>query len=95
MPVYSFGVDSPLKFELTEDYAKAYNGALKAFFLAQEIYELANGTRWEPKQTLWITWTEEQREAFNGFAKILSEALKLYGKPVHESELTDDYLIKN
>lgn len=95
MPIYSFGVDSPLKFELTEDYVEAYNGALKAFFQAQDNYLLAHGTRWEPKTALSIDWTEEQRKAFNEFDKILREALNRYGKPVHNDELTHDYLIKN
>lgn len=95
MPVYSFGTDSPLKFELTDEFAEAYNRAIKAFFEAQIKFKEDYGFPWKPELPIHIKCSEDDMATFNSFAHILKEALSRYGKPVHEDELTDDYLIKN
>lgn len=95
MSTYSFGIDSPLKFELSDEYAALYNRATQAFFDAQSNHKERTGSKWTPGQPLEIDMTKEEMTAFNGFKQVLEEALKNYGKPVKENELTDDFLIKN
>ena len=95
MPIYSFGLDSPLKFELSEGYVDAYNRALTVFFLAQETHFKTTGSRWNPSMSLLIEWEDDERAAFNAFNDILKKALELHGTPVHQDELTDDFLVKN
>jgi hypothetical protein len=95
MPIYSFGADSPLKFELSEDFADAYNRALKAFFEAQTYYKTKFRTPWEPSQALEMYVKKEDIDVFNAFGDILDKALDDYGADVSEEELTNDYLIKN
>jgi hypothetical protein len=95
MPTYSFGVDSPLKFELDEDYAAAYNRATMAFFEAQHLHRMKTGTQWDPSHPLYVECSKEDIAAFNAFGKILEDALERYGKAVTEDEITDDFLVKN
>jgi hypothetical protein len=93
MPVYSFGKDSPLKFELTDEFAEAYNRATDNFMEAQIEHKARTGKNWTPEEPIMLQDTTV--EAFNRFGPILEQAQAAYGKPVHEDELTDDHLIKN
>lgn len=95
MPIYSFGLDSPLKFDLSEEYVDAYNRATKAFFEAQDYHLTITGTRWEPPMLLNIAWTEEEQKAFNGFNEYLKKALELHGTPIQQDDITEDYLVLN
>lgn len=93
MPVYSFGADSPLKFELTDEFAEAYNRATDNFMEAQIKHKEATGKDWTPDDSIMLHHTTV--EAFNAFGPILDDAQAKYGKPVYTEELTDDHLIKN
>lgn len=95
MPIYSFGVDSPLKFELSEEYVALYNRATQAFFDAQNAHLKTYGTPWSPAGYLMLEMTAEELAAFNAFNGILQEALAKHGRPVHESDLHEDFLVKN
>ncbi|AOZ64900.1 hypothetical protein SEA_MAYA_35 [Streptomyces phage Maya] len=95
MPVYSFGKDSPLKFELSEDYVKLFNSATLEFLDAQKRFMERTGTRWYPTQPISLRWTKEQMDAFNQFDVILQEALEKHGSPVLESDIHEDILIEN
>lgn len=95
MPIYSFGKTSPLKFELSDEYADAFNRGVKAFFDAQLRFKEEHGTEWVPSAPIWMDWDEEAMTAFNAFNDILQKALGLHGRPVMVEDIHDDYLIKN
>ena len=95
MPIYSFGVDSPLKFELSEEYVALFNRATQKFFDAQVAHKDIYGTLWSPAVHLMIDIEEEELVAFNAFNGILQEALAKHGRPVPESDLHEDFLVKN
>ena len=95
MPIYSFGADSPLKFELSEEYVTLYNRATQAFFDAQKAHLETYGTPWSPAAYLMLEMSDEELAAFNAFNGILKEALAKHGRPVHENDLHEDFLVKN
>lgn len=95
MSIYSFGVDSPLKFELSEEYVALYNRAIQAFFDAQAAHKETYGTPWSPVIYLMIELTDEELAAFNAFNGILKEALAKHGRPVHKEDMHEDFLVKN
>lgn len=93
MPVYSFGADSPLKFEITDEFAATYNAATDDFMQAQIAHKERTGKDWSPEQALFLQ--HSTAAAFDTFAEILAAAISAYGKPIYENELTDIHLIKN
>lgn len=93
MPVYSFGADSPLKIEVTDEFAAAYNAATDDFAKAQLAFKINSGKEWTPEHPLYVR--DESDEVFDTFAEILEKAVENYGRPIYEYELTDIHLIKN
>ena len=93
MPVYSFGTESPLKFDVTEEFANAYNDAVDDFMNAQKAHKETTGKAWTPDEPLMLQHSTP--EVFDAFVKILDDAQTSYGKPVHEEDIKDDYLIRN
>ena len=95
MSIYSFGADSPLKFELTEEYAEAFNRGTKAFLDAQIAHKERTGSNWTPDQALLFDCNEEAIDAFNAMSHHMKEALERHGRPVMEEDILSDYLVKN
>lgn len=93
MPVYSFGTDSPLKFEISDELAAAYKEGVSNYFAAQRAYKASTGRQWEPDQPLVLN--HATAIAFNVFAEFMRIALERYGKPVSMEDIFDDYLVKN
>lgn len=95
MPIYSFGVDSALKIEITEDQAAAYNRFTEAFFDAQIKLREA-GTPWEPAtQPLPIDDTEDDYETYNYVGSLINAAIATIDQTTTPIEIEEDYLIKN
>lgn len=95
MPVYSFGEDSPLKFNIPDKTAKHYNEAAKEFFQAQRRFMQKFGREWDPiNEPIHIGWTRAQRKAWNDFGKIFNKVNTEQG-PFHVNEILDDYLVRN
>jgi hypothetical protein len=95
MPTYSFGKESPLKFELEPEYADAYNRGTAAFFEAQEFFKKTHGFEWTPEHRLAIRIDQEAMEAFNSFNAHIKKALEKHGRPHNPDDDTDDYLVLN
>lgn len=95
MPTYSFGEDSPLKFEISDKLALYYNQAVAEFFKAQTRFNQKFGRRWDPvNDVISIKWSKKQRRAWNDFADVMNAALAK-GDPYHVSDIMDDFLVKN
>lgn len=94
MPVYSFGIDSPLKFEMSDELAEAYNAALRNFMDAQRKFKEETGRTWNPMEDA-LMLQHSTPAAFNAFAEIFNKAIENHGTTVHEDELTDDFLVRN
>lgn len=95
MPTYSFGEDSPLKFEIPDKLAERYNEAVEEFFKAQTRFNQKFGRQWNPKNdAIEISWSKAQRKAWNDFARIFKTVLDKDG-PFHVNDLSDDFLVKN
>lgn len=93
--IWSFGADSPMKFEIPDKTAQYYNQALQAFFKAQDQFKRKHNRAWDPaKEPIKIGWSKNQRKAWNTFARIFNEVNAAQG-PFHENDLMDDYLVKN
>jgi hypothetical protein len=94
--VYSFGEESPLKFQISDKLAKNYNEAIEHFFKAQQRFNQKFGRRWNPKtDPIEMRWARKHRQAWDEFAKVMKKALDEHGGPVHENDIMDDFLIKN
>lgn len=95
MPQYSFGEDSPLKFDISDKLAKYYNEAVDQFFKAQTRFNQRFGRRWDPNtDPIKVNWSRKQRWAWNRFAAIFDETIRSTG-PYHTNEIMDDFLVKN
>lgn len=93
--IYSFGEDSPLKFEISDKLAERYNQAAKAWFKAQQKFNQKHNRPWDPKtEPIEIDWTGKQQKAWIAFSKIFNETVKRDG-PFHENDIMDDFLVKN
>lgn len=96
---YSFGEDSPIKFEISDKLAKYYNEAVTEWFKAQQRFNQKFGRKWNPKNdTIEIKWSAKQRQAWNDFAKIFDKTIKLHDQEqgfFHENDIMDDFLVKN
>lgn len=92
---YSFGEDSPIKFELADKLARLYNEAASEWFKAQVRFNQKFGRKWDPvSDPIEIRWTRDQSKAWNDFAKIFKNAVDEQG-PFHENDIMDDFLVRN
>jgi len=94
MPVYSFGKNSILKIEITEEKAAAYNRWTQAFFDAQKKLRDA-GTPWEPTEPIYIVCTEEDMRIYNEVGAVINEAISKIDQEKTPIEIEDDFLVKN
>lgn len=95
MPTYSFGEESPLKFQISDRLADRYNEAVEEFFKAQTRFNQKFGRRWdERKDPIDVRWTKKQRQAWNDFAKVFKLVVEETG-PYHANDIMDDFLVKN
>lgn len=93
--VYSFGEDSPLKFQIPDKMAKFYNEAALEYFKAQQRFNQKYGRKWNPDDTpVKPKWNRNQKKAWNDFAKIFGEEVEKQG-PVHANDIMGDFLVKN
>lgn len=93
--VYSFGEDSPLKFEIPDKLAERYNSAADEWFKAQTRFNQKFGRKWDPvKDPIEIRWSKKQRDAWNQFSTIFKRVAEKDG-PFHANDIMDDFLIKN
>jgi hypothetical protein len=95
MPTYSFGVNSVLKIEITEEQATRFNRFTKAFFDAQKFYKDMTGFQWNPEDALYIKAADGDMEVYNEVADILTSAIEKIDQTVTPIELEEDFLIKN
>lgn len=92
---YSFGEDSPLKFQISDQLAQRYNEAVDKFFKAQQRFNQKFGRPWDPAaDPIEINWTRKQRKAWDEFAGVMNRQLTANG-PYHYNDIMDDYLVKN
>lgn len=95
MPTYSFGEDSPLKFDISDKMAERYNQAVEKFFKAQVRFNQKFGRPWNPDtDPIKIKWTRQQRRAWNQFAQVFDRTVKAVG-PYHTNDIMDDFLVRN
>lgn len=93
--VYSFGEDSPMKFELPDKKAELYNQAAQAWFDAQRKFNKTFGRPWNPEMDhITVSWSRRQRKAWNEVSKAITKVMKEQG-PFHENDFMDDFLVKN
>lgn len=92
---YSFGEESPLKFEISDKLAKFYNEAAAEWFKAQVRFNQKFGRKWDPvREPIELRWSRKQSKAWNDFAKIFKKVLEEQG-PFHENDIMDDFLVRN
>jgi hypothetical protein len=96
MPTYSFGVNSILKVELSEEQALRYNRFLTAFFDAQTKLSEA-GTPWDPKVSpiLEIEFEDGDDKVYNEVARKITTAINAIDQDKTPIEIEDDFLIRN
>lgn len=95
MATYSFGKDSPLKFEIPDKLAQHYNGAVNEFLKAQQRFNQKFGRRWDPtRDPIAVRWNRKQKWAWNEFAKVLATIPENEGR-YHPNDIMDDFLVKN
>lgn len=99
MATYSFGKDSPLKFEISDKLAQHYNDAVRQYFKTQTHFSQKFGRTWDTAlDPIEINWTRKQQHAWNTFAKIFDKAMVKYDAGqghYFPSDIMDDYLVKN
>ncbi len=95
MPAYSFGVDSPVKVNVSDKTARLYNQAADRFFKAQVRFTQKFGRKWNPEtDVIKVGWSRKEKKAWNVLARLLDEAIKSQG-PFHPNDFIDDFLVKN
>ena len=95
VPTYSFGADSPVKFQIPDDLAEKYNEATEEFFKAQRRFTQKFGRKWDPvTDPIEIKWSKAHKKAWADFAKVFDKVLAEQG-PIHENDIMDDFLVKN
>jgi hypothetical protein len=93
--LYSFGEESPLKFELSDKLAKYYNEATAEFFKAQQRFNQKFGRPWDPAaDPIQLNWTRAQRKAWDQFGRIFNKVVEEKG-PFHVNDIMEDFLVKN
>lgn len=93
--VYSFGDESPMKFEISDKLAKHYNEAIDKWFKAQQRFNQKFGRKWDPRQDpIELRWNSHQQKAWNEFGKVMKKVIDRDG-PFHENDVMDDFLVKN
>lgn len=91
--VWSFGEDSPIKFEIPDKMATSYNEALQEFMNAQRRFTQKWGKAWNG-EPIDMNWTRRQRKAWNQFADLFNAKIKAEG-PFHQNDIVEDFLVKN
>lgn len=92
---YSFGEDSPIKFEISDRLAKLHNEAIAEFFKAQTRFNQKFGRAWDPvHDPIEIRWSKAQKKAWNHFAKVFKKVIDEQG-PFHANDIMDDFLVRN
>lgn len=95
MPTYSFGADSPMKFEISDKLAERYNEAAEEFFRAQRRFVQKFGREWDPAtEPIKIKWTKQHKQAWRDFAQVFDKTVAEQG-PFNVNDIMDDYLVKN
>lgn len=93
--VYSFGLESPITFEISDKLAQNYNDAVSEFFKTQRRLTQKLGRPWNPaRDPVKVKWSNKQVKAWNEFAKVFKKAVEEQG-PIHVNDLMDDYLVKH
>lgn len=93
--IYSYGEDSPLKFEIPDKLAERYNEAVEEFLKAQRRFTQKFGRAWDPAtEPIKIKWSKKHRKAWGEFSKVFNEAVERSG-PYHANDIMDDFLVKN
>jgi hypothetical protein len=96
MPVYSFGVKSDLKFQLTEEYADSYNRGARAFGVANNRFKTVVGRDWTVNDlSLKLECSVQDFDAFVGFAEILKKELDRRGVTLEQVHILEDQLVQN
>lgn len=96
MATYSYGEQSPLKFEISDKLADQYNAAVERYLKAHRRFTQKFGRPWEPHiDPISIDWTRKQERAWNKMVDVVDKALEEYGSPVHANDLMEDYLVRN
>lgn len=93
--VYSFGVDSPVKFRIPDKVAKKYNEAVHEFLRAQTRFNQKYASKWNPsRKPIRIKWSRAHINARNIVIDMVTERIAKDGiNPTWD--FTDDYLVKS
>lgn len=93
--VYSFGEDSPVKFEISSKTANLYNQAVKEFIRAHTRFSNKYGRHWDPtKEPIKIKWSRAQQKAWNAVADMVNQRIAETG-PIPVGDFADDFLVRN
>jgi hypothetical protein len=96
MPVYSFGIKSDLKFQLTEEYADSYNRGARAFTEANNRFKDVVGRDWTRSDpSLKLDCSVQDFDAFIAFTGILVKELERRGVTLEQVHILEDQLIQN
>lgn len=94
MPVYSFGLESPLKFDnLSPEYVEALNRSITSLMMSKLDHERNNGHIWDPDRCDLDELPLEDRLMLDGFEETWAKGVKTYGEP--DQALLAIYLVRN
>lgn len=99
MTTYSFGEDSPVKFEISDKMAKNYNNAVEKWLKAHQRFNQKFGKKWDPESDpIVVRWSNRERKAWNSIADMFNRKTGGYDHPAgpfHPTDFADDFLVKN
>lgn len=80
-----------------DQIADAYNRAFDKFLQAQKDFRVLAGRAWSPadgNETLFITWDDDEMEAWNNVAAVINGIVKLNGGSIDiaGAEMNSNYL---
>lgn len=95
MPTYSFGTNSPLKFEIPDSLATDYNEYVAEFLAAQRRFLQKFGRRWDPeKEPIMMRLSKRHHDAIEQFGKVLASHVENDGRYA-PNDIMDDFLVLN
>lgn len=96
---YAFGLESPVRFVISDKLATNYNDAMEKYLRVQQRLNQKWGKAWNPtKNPLDLKWTPKQQKAWDTMAAIFDKVYKEASKQgikIYPNDFMDDYLVKD
>lgn len=94
MPLYSFGLGSGPRYNITTEYAWQMNQSIRDFFLAQIEHQKETGHDWTRCRCSLSEWSEKSKATFDSFEPLYYAGMMYYGQPNWPDDALESFLIK-